>query len=437
MSRTLGCIAVLTSGVLAAGCAHNYPPPRELVEARAAYARVSSGPAAQLSPARLKLAKQALDGAEMAYGGAPEPEVRDRAYIAMRRAEAAEAEAGAIAASRRRERALHELAALGGVYADQARAELAAAEQRASAAGLRADQAAAAANEQQARANAESQRANQASMSLEVERQARLEAEQQARRAVTELERVATVKREARGLVITLSGQVLFVTDQATLLPAARASLDNVAAALKGMKPDRGKAVIEGHTDSTGSRGYNVQLSQRRAQAVRDYLVSQGVSAEALMVQGLGPDRPVADNRSPEGRANNRRVEIVIPTRAALAQEETTASGTSGTTTTRTVETTTTRTGGATTATSPVTQPAPQPVTTTGTGAATSTSPVVPPATTVPPPAPANTSPPAPGATAPPSPGNTTPPSPATGVPPSPGTSTPPSGPPSPPPSPR
>jgi outer membrane protein OmpA-like peptidoglycan-associated protein len=309
-------VGILVAGGLlgALGCAHSFPPPRELVEARAAYARAEKGTAAQLAPARLKLARQALNSAELSYGGAPESEVRDRAYIAVRRAEAAEAEAEADVARQRRERALRELASLSGVHAEKARAELAAA-------GVQIDQANQQAMSERQRADEESRRAQEANTNLASERQARAQAEAQARQAMAELERMANVKRESRGLVITLSGQVLFVTDQATLLPAARTSLDSVVAALKGVTPETGKVVIEGHTDSTGARGYNLELSQKRAQAVRDYLVSHGVAGDLLTTQGVGPDRPVANNRSPEGRANNRRVEIVIPSGAALAQQ--------------------------------------------------------------------------------------------------------------------
>ncbi len=124
------------------------------------------------------------------------------------------------------------------------------------------------------------------------------------------LAKMAALKQEARGLVITLSGAVTFVTNESTLLPAATASLNNVAAALKAT-PDR-NIIVEGHTDSVGSHAYNMDLSQRRAEAVRLYLISQGVPQEMIKAQGIGPDRPVADNRSPEGRANNRRVEIII-----------------------------------------------------------------------------------------------------------------------------
>jgi outer membrane protein OmpA-like peptidoglycan-associated protein len=74
--------------------------------------------------------------------------------------------------------------------------------------------------------------------------------------------------------------------------------------------------VVEGHTDSQGTVSGNQDLSQRRAQVVRDYLVSRGISADRLTSQGFGSTRSIADNASAEGRADNRRVEIVVqPTR--------------------------------------------------------------------------------------------------------------------------
>jgi outer membrane protein OmpA-like peptidoglycan-associated protein len=70
--------------------------------------------------------------------------------------------------------------------------------------------------------------------------------------------------------------------------------------------------IVEGHADSQGAAEYNQELSQRRAEAVRTYLVSRGISAERVSAQGFGLTRPIADNASAEGRANNRRVEIVV-----------------------------------------------------------------------------------------------------------------------------
>jgi len=78
------------------------------------------------------------------------------------------------------------------------------------------------------------------------------------------------------------------------------------------METKERKLTIEGHTDSQGSSAFNQDLSQRRANAVRSYIISRGYPSDLVVAQGIGKDRPVADNTSPEGRANNRRVEIII-----------------------------------------------------------------------------------------------------------------------------
>jgi outer membrane protein OmpA-like peptidoglycan-associated protein len=123
------------------------------------------------------------------------------------------------------------------------------------------------------------------------------------------------VKEEARGLVITLSGSVLFASNKSALLPAAQNRLNQVAEALMATKER--KLTVEGHTDSQGSSSYNQVLSQQRADAVRSYLISRGYSGDLIQAHGIGKDRPVADNANAEGRANNRRVEIIID-RASL-----------------------------------------------------------------------------------------------------------------------
>ncbi|WP_460941461.1 OmpA family protein [Parahaliea aestuarii] len=69
---------------------------------------------------------------------------------------------------------------------------------------------------------------------------------------------------------------------------------------------------VTGHTDSTGSRAYNQTLSERRAGSVADYLVTRNVTRSRMLVQGMGPDQPIADNGSDAGRAQNRRVELYI-----------------------------------------------------------------------------------------------------------------------------
>src|SRR5690606_39012285 len=104
--------------------------------------------------------------------------------------------------------------------------------------------------------------------------------------------------------------EVLFESAQTDLLPTARSRLDEVARVLR-QHPGR-SIVVEGHTDSQGSDAYNLELSQARAATVRAFLVNRGIPAENIRAVGRGETEPVADNRTPEGRANNRRVEIIV-----------------------------------------------------------------------------------------------------------------------------
>lgn len=134
--------------------------------------------------------------------------------------------------------------------------------------------------------------------------QAKAEAED-LKRQMLELEAKAT----DRGLVMTL-GDVLFSTGQADLKPGAAQRLNKLAAFMLKY-PDRG-VVIEGHTDSVGSAASNQALSERRANAVKAYLISQGVPAAGVTTIGKGKEAPVADNASASGRQQNRRVEIII-----------------------------------------------------------------------------------------------------------------------------
>jgi outer membrane protein OmpA-like peptidoglycan-associated protein len=103
---------------------------------------------------------------------------------------------------------------------------------------------------------------------------------------------------------------VQFATGAASLNTGAREALARFAG-IVGVYPSL-RFKVEGHTDSVGSYESNRALSLRRALTVRDYLISQGVAASTIDVEGLGPDRPVADNISAEGRARNRRVEIIL-----------------------------------------------------------------------------------------------------------------------------
>lgn len=125
------------------------------------------------------------------------------------------------------------------------------------------------------------------------------------------------VKVDASGCPVTVLdtgaaswtfNNINFETAKAEIQSSSFGILDEIAAAL-GANPTL-KVIVEGHTDSTGARAFNMDLSQRRAQAVVDYLVSKGVSPSRLSAKGYGPDRPVADNATRLGRAKNRRVQF-------------------------------------------------------------------------------------------------------------------------------
>lgn len=122
---------------------------------------------------------------------------------------------------------------------------------------------------------------------------------------------IMETRKGARGLVAALSG-VNFETNKAILKPVAREKLSKLSGVLLGFPGDY-KLEIEGHTDSTGTDAYNQQLSQARAQSVRDFLVQQGIPAERIpSTQGYGRTRPIAPNDTRANREKNRRVDIVI-----------------------------------------------------------------------------------------------------------------------------
>jgi outer membrane protein OmpA-like peptidoglycan-associated protein len=256
---------------LVVACAST-PPPKELLDARAAYSRAQEGPAARLDPASLHEAKLSLQRAENAYADDPDsPATRDYAYIAGRKAELAEARAGTIQAEQRAETARAEAAA-------RTKAELSQARER-----------------------------------IESEKKARQLAEQRMRDALNNLATVASnvaVKNDTRGTVITIPGSVLFASGKTELLAGAKAELDKVAQALRDSTGRR--IEINGYTDSVGSEEKNQKISQDRADHVRDYLVSQGVPEANVTARGFGPAEPIADNKTSAGKAMNRRVEIIV-----------------------------------------------------------------------------------------------------------------------------
>jgi outer membrane protein OmpA-like peptidoglycan-associated protein len=119
-----------------------------------------------------------------------------------------------------------------------------------------------------------------------------------------------SVTNQGSYLIVNMPQDLLFATDSASLRPDLNADLRTVAGSLLRY-PDSRIEVI-GHTDNTGTAAYNLDLSQRRAGAVANVLIGNGVPAQRIAVIGAGEDRPVASNLSPQGRAMNRRVEIII-----------------------------------------------------------------------------------------------------------------------------
>jgi OOP family OmpA-OmpF porin len=114
---------------------------------------------------------------------------------------------------------------------------------------------------------------------------------------------------------VTLAGDALFDTGKADLKPSAQAALDALVAKLAGVKLE--VLVVVGHTDNTGAAALNDRLSLRRADAVKKYLSGKGVEANRIYTEGKGSRQPVADNKTAQGRQQNRRVEIeVVGTRA-------------------------------------------------------------------------------------------------------------------------
>lgn len=118
------------------------------------------------------------------------------------------------------------------------------------------------------------------------------------------------VVRQGDNITLNMPGNVTFGFDQATIQPQFYPVLDNVANTLQQYN----QTVIEiaGHTDSVGSEAYNQQLSQRRADAVANYLNSRGVMRDRMITVGAGETRPIASNDTEQGRAQNRRVEITL-----------------------------------------------------------------------------------------------------------------------------
>lgn len=259
-------LAVSFAGL--AACAAT--PPASLEQARATLqAAQADAEVARYAGAELDLAARTLRDAEQSPGDSAH-----RAYIAQQQA-----------------RIARELAAARAFDAQAQAAERAALERQVKEAEAERDRALARA------VAAEAARDDQDRLAAEV------------RRLKAQLAELEAQKTE-RGWILTLASDVLFDLGHSNLKPSGQRAIATVARFMR--EHGERKILVEGFTDNTGSESFNQRLSERRAQAVRDALVKQGIGAERIEARGLGEQNPVASNDHPNGRSLNRRVEIVI-----------------------------------------------------------------------------------------------------------------------------
>jgi outer membrane protein OmpA-like peptidoglycan-associated protein len=302
--------------------------PLELFEARNAVRIAHIAAADRYSSAIMTKADQQLRQAETVYRqkqakNVIEAAAREAAETAeearvMSVKQKAEEEAQAQAAAEKK--AADEGAAKARAYAEaqtQARAEAEAARAQAEAAKADAERMKAEAEKAKAEAVAQQQalaveadKARQAAAQSEhLRQQAENEKQELRARLLQQLNSVLATRDTARGLIANMS-DVLFKSGSFELLSGARERLAKVSGIVLAYPSLH--LEVEGHTDSIGSDEYNQQLSERRAMAVRDYLVQQGIASDAVGASGLGKSVPIASNDTAEGRQQNRRVEIVL-----------------------------------------------------------------------------------------------------------------------------
>jgi outer membrane protein OmpA-like peptidoglycan-associated protein len=299
-------------------------PPLDLLEARNAVAIATAAGAEQYAPDSLAKAKEMLQRAEDYYqrkqGRTPigtaargaTQMAEDARLLTLRRKEQARIEAERLAHQQAQEkaeadaRAAQEQAAQAQAQADEDARRRTEAE-RAQAEAQR-QQAAALADQQ--KAQAESEAARQAADQSEKQRQEAVRQKEEMRaRLLAQLNQVLQTRDTARGLIVSMP-DVLFDFNKFTLKPEARERLARISGIVLAY-PDL-KLQIEGYTDSIGSDEYNQTLSDKRAEAVRDYLVASAVSLNNVTAHGMGKADPIADNGTAAGRKLNRRVEMIV-----------------------------------------------------------------------------------------------------------------------------
>jgi outer membrane protein OmpA-like peptidoglycan-associated protein len=280
--------AALTSTAL--GCAAKQPP-RELVDARAAYARVRLGADGQSAPGAVRAAHDALAAAEQRYeDDGDAPMTRDLAYAAKRRAEIADSAAELAVAQAAKAR-------------EDDRVRLTSAELRS-----REQQAESVSPEERARRDAE--RAAAEGQTRELEREAHV-ADARRQRADAALLVAGDVKHDARGIVVVIPRGELFVPYQATLVADAAFKLDAVAEAIREGHP-RATVTIDAFTDAEDTSPGADALLAREADAVRDALVARGVARDRMIPEAKGRSPHTPKGSGIDVLAADRRVEILV-----------------------------------------------------------------------------------------------------------------------------
>lgn len=287
--KTFPIIALSVAAALTAACATAPKNSPAIDQARAKIDGVAADPIARDAAATaIEAAEQDLKRAQQAFQDRePKKTVDHYAYLANRNAEIAAEQIG----ERRARMAIEK------GQADRDRVLLEARTREAERAKAEADRSKAQADA--ARGQADAARSQALSASAETE----------AMRAELAALQALQAKQTERGMVLTL-GDVLFDTARAELKPGAMSTVDRLADFMR--EHTAYQLLIEGHTDSRGEEEYNLQLSERRAEAVRNALVSRGLAGERVRVRALGESYPVADNESAAGRQQNRRVEVVF-----------------------------------------------------------------------------------------------------------------------------
>ncbi|MBC7859085.1 MAG: OmpA family protein [Burkholderiaceae bacterium] len=292
MKKPYALPALLVLAAFVAGCAG--PTSTSLLEqTRGDFIAAQSNPAvSSYAPLELKQAGDALERAEASAAHKDSAAQVDKlAYLARQKIATAQEVA--------KQKAAEAQIASAGQQRDQVRLEQRTQE---------ADQAKMQAQQAQAQAQRAQAQAQQAQVQAQSSEAARAEAQARAAQLAAQLAELAA-KQTERGNIITL-GDVLFATNQANLTPDGLRTVRKLADLLTS-NPRR-SVLIEGFTDSTGGSAHNLELSQRRADAVRDALQGIGVGRERIATRGYGAAFPVAGNGSVAGRQQNRRVEIVL-----------------------------------------------------------------------------------------------------------------------------